>query len=109
MNLVENAIKYTETSEPKIEIGAEPTADGWEIYVRDNGPGIAPRYHAQIWSLFQTLQSRDKLESTGIGLAIVRKIVEAHGGRAWVDSAEGQGATFRFTWPRVRPPVRTWR
>ena len=108
LNLVGNALKYNDRSQPRIEIGAEPCADGWEIYVRDNGPGISPRYHAQIWGLFQTLVSRDQLESTGIGLAIVRKVVEAHGGRAWVESAQGQGATFRFTWPKSPPKPPAW-
>ena len=109
LNLVANALKHNCSDKPVIEVGAEPTPDGWELYVRDNGPGIAPRYHAQIWGLFQTLVSRDKLESTGIGLAIVRKIVEAHGGRAWVESDEGRGATFRFTWPKAPRRQRTWR
>lgn len=109
MNLVSNAIKHNNHPRPKIEIGAEPTSDGWELYVRDNGPGIAPRHQSQIWGLFQTLVSRDKCESTGIGLAIVRKIVEAHGGRVWVESEQGQGATFRFTWPKMPLPPRTWR
>lgn len=109
LNLVANALKHNDRDKPVIEIGAEPTADGWELYVRDNGPGISPRYHAQIWGLFQTLVSRDKLESTGIGLAIVRKIVEAHGGRAWVESDEGRGATFRFTWPKAPQRQRAWR
>lgn len=108
MNLVANALKYNDRAEPRIEIGAEPIADGWEFYVRDNGPGIPSRYHAQIWKLFQTLHSRDRIESTGIGLAIVRRVVEAHGGRAWIDSEEGQGATFRFTWPKNPPRSRSW-
>src|SRR5690606_26302280 len=99
MNLIANAFKYNPKPTPLVQIGAEPIPDGWEFYVRDDGPGIAPRYHAQIWGLFQTLHSRDRIESTGMGLAIVRKIVEAHGGRAWIDSEEGKGATVRFTWP----------
>jgi signal transduction histidine kinase len=81
---------------------------GAVIEIRDNGPGVPARYHAQIWGLFQTLKSRDLVESTGIGLAIVRRIVEAHGGRAWLDSEEGRGATFRFTWPNDPPRVRSW-
>jgi signal transduction histidine kinase len=108
MNLVTNAFKYNARSAPRVEVGAEPIPEGWEFYVRDNGPGIAARYHAQIWGLFQTLHSRDRIESTGMGLAIVRKIVEAHGGRAWVDSEEGKGSTFRFTWPKDPPRSRSW-
>ncbi len=108
MNLIANAITHNDRPEPVIEIGAEPSSAAWELYVRDNGPGIAPRYHAQIWGLFQTLSSRDKFASTGIGLAVVRKVVEAHGGRAWVESVEGKGATFRFTWPKDPPLPRRW-
>jgi signal transduction histidine kinase len=108
MNLVGNAFKYNPKPEPRVQVGAEPIAEGWEFYVRDDGPGIASRYHAQIWGLFQTLHSRDRIESTGMGLAIVRKIVEAHGGRAWIDSQEGKGSTFRFTWPKDPPRSRSW-
>lgn len=108
MNLVGNALKYNRGATPLVEIGAKPTRDGWEFYVRDDGPGISPRYHAQIWNLFQTLHSRDRIESTGIGLAIVRRIVEAHGGRAWIDSEEHRGATFHFTWPKRPPRPPTW-
>jgi hypothetical protein len=78
-----------------------------------HGPGIAPRHHAHIWELFRKLphdasDGARGSEGAGIGLVVVRKIVESHGGRAWVESAEGQGATFRFTWPAIRPgePVR---
>ncbi len=108
INLASNAFKYNPKPTPRVTIGAEPCAGGWEFYVRDDGPGIAPRYHAQIWGLFQTLHSRDRIESTGMGLAIVRKIVEAHGGRAWIESEEGTGATFRFTWPKDPPRSRSW-
>ena len=62
---------------PPGQIGAEPILNGWEFFVRDDGPGIAARYHAQIWGLFQTLHSRDRIESTGMGLAIVRKMSDA--------------------------------
>lgn len=65
----------------------------------DNGPGIAPAYHERIFGIFQTLHPRDAVEGTGIGLSLVRKIVESRGGRVWVESAEGAGATFRFHWP----------
>jgi signal transduction histidine kinase len=73
---------------------------GWEFSVADNGPGIAPEYHARIWVIFQTLRARDEVEGTGIGLSVVKKIVETRGGSVRVESAVGQGATFFFTWPR---------
>jgi signal transduction histidine kinase len=69
--------------------------------VRDNGPGIAPEFHERIWGIFQTLAPRDKVESTGVGLSLVKKIVETRGGQVSLDSAPGRGATFRFTWPRT--------
>jgi signal transduction histidine kinase len=69
--------------------------------VSDDGPGIAPEYHERIFGIFQTLQPRDHVEGTGIGLSLVKKIVESRGGRVWVESAEGAGATFRFHWPGV--------
>ena len=66
----------------------------------DDGPGIDPEYHDRIFVIFQTLTERDTLESTGVGLAIVKKIVERQGGRIGIKSAEGQGAKFIFTWPK---------
>jgi signal transduction histidine kinase len=69
------------------------------IWVKDDGIGIAPEFQDRIWGLFQTLERRDKIESTGIGLSVVRKIIEAHRGRTWVESALGAGATFYVTWP----------
>ena len=70
----------------------------------DNGPGIDPRYRERIWQIFQTLEARDKVEGTGIGLSVVRKIVETRGGATWLDSEVDKGTTFYFTWPRQ--PVR---
>ena len=79
----------------------------YEFSVSDNGPGDSHRsYHHRIWGIFQTLEARDKVEGTGIGLSLVKKLVEANGGRAWVESAPGEGATFRFQWPKqVRGPA----
>ncbi len=101
MNLVGNALKHG-GAQPgaRIAIEARPDEDGaLAITVADGGPGIAPAFHDRVWGIFQTLQPRDKVEGTGIGLALVKKIVEHRGGRVWLHSAEGAGATFGFTWP----------
>lgn len=98
MNLFSNAVKYNPGREIHIEIGGRRHEREYEFYVRDDGVGIAPEYHDRIWGLFQTLERRDKIESTGIGLSVVRKIVESHGGKTWVESRLGAGATFYFTW-----------
>ena len=100
LNLLGNAFKHASGSEPRVHVGVRADGERWEFSVRDNGPGIAPEYQERIWGLFQTLRARDELESTGIGLSVVKKSVEARGGRAWVESTAGQGATFHFTWPQ---------
>jgi signal transduction histidine kinase len=102
MNLVSNAVKYTRAERPdvRVRVGWRAARGGYEFTVADNGPGIAPEYHDRIWGIFQTLQARDKVEGTGIGLSVVRKIVESRGGEVWVRSAPGEGAAFHFTWPR---------
>jgi signal transduction histidine kinase len=100
MNLMGNAIKYNRDRELTVEVGSQRDGDDWVLYVKDNGIGIAPEFHQRIWQLFQTLEARDKVESTGIGLAVVRKIVESRGGRAWIDSKPGEGAAFYFSWPQ---------
>jgi signal transduction histidine kinase len=102
MNLIGNAIKYNAGRELRVEVGSRAAAVP-TFYVKDNGVGIAPEFHERIWTLFQTLDARDKVESTGIGLAVVRKTVEGRGGKAWVESAAGAGATFWFTWPAGSP------
>ncbi len=103
MNLIGNAVKYTRAARPdvRVAVGWRAVREGYEFTVTDNGPGIEPEYRERIWGIFQTLQPRDKVESTGIGLSVVRKIVETRGGRAWVESAPEGGAAFHFTWPRV--------
>lgn len=102
MNLIGNAIKHAapHATPARVSVSCRDAGLHWAFAVRDNGPGIAPAYHERIWGLFQTLQARDQVEGTGIGLSIVRKAVEAHGGRTWLESAEGQGATFFFSWPK---------
>jgi signal transduction histidine kinase len=105
LNLVSNAIKYTGAVRQDVEvrIGWDHARDGYTFSVTDNGPGIAPEYHERIWGIFQTLEARDKVEGTGIGLSVVKKMVESRGGRVWLESSSGAGATFFFTWPRVTP------
>jgi signal transduction histidine kinase len=99
MNLIGNAIKHNRRPGARVAIRAEPDGDCYRFAIADNGPGIAPQHREKIWQIFQTLAPRDKVEGTGIGLSVVRKIVEARGGRAWLESEPGQGSTFYFTWP----------
>jgi light-regulated signal transduction histidine kinase (bacteriophytochrome) len=99
-NLIVNAIKYNDKPEINIVISAEEREHEWMISVKDNGPGIDARFHEKIFVIFQTLNPRDTVESTGVGLAIVKKIIEEEGGSIWVESVTGMGADFRFTWPK---------
>lgn len=98
-NLLSNAIRFMDKPEGRIHIACEAAGEMWKFSVTDNGPGIADRHFERIFQLFQTLNPRDRLESTGVGLTIVKKIVEMHGGQVWVESAVGQGSTFFFTLP----------
>lgn len=102
LNLIGNALKYAGGAEARVTVSSSAAeTDGFVRFtVADNGPGIAPEYHEKIWGIFQTLQPRDKVEGTGIGLALVRKIAENKGGRAWIESEPGHGATFHVLWPR---------
>jgi signal transduction histidine kinase len=102
INLIGNAVKYTSAAraDGAVDISWRHAGDFYEFAVRDNGPGIAPEFHERIWGIFQTLEARDRVEGTGIGLSVVKKIIETRGGRVWVESTAGRGATFRFTWPK---------
>ncbi len=102
MNLLGNALKHARRDGAEVRVRAQDRGGEWEFQVADNGPGIAPQYQQRIFGIFQTLASRDRVEGTGIGLATVKKLVETEGGRVWVESQVGQGATFRFTWPKMR-------
>jgi signal transduction histidine kinase len=94
-NLVGNAVKFRRDGVPPVvEIEARPDGTLWHLTVRDNGIGIEPAYHERIFGIFQRLHTRDRYEGAGMGLAIVRKIVERHGGRVWVESTPGEGTTF---------------
>jgi signal transduction histidine kinase len=99
-HVITNALHHAGREDVVVRISAIDRGDEWELAVSDNGIGIAPEHHARVWQLFQTLQSRDVVESTGIGLTIVRKQVESKGGRAWIDPDTTAGTTIRFTWPK---------
>jgi light-regulated signal transduction histidine kinase (bacteriophytochrome) len=99
-NLVSNAVKYRRPTEPpKIVISAESRSGEWLFRVADNGIGIDPRYHQQVFGIFKRLH-QNEYPGTGIGLAICQRVVERHGGTIWLESMEGAGATFLFTWPK---------
>lgn len=98
-NLLSNAMKFRSNGKPEIDIGTEHRDHEWMFWVRDNGPGIDPRYAERIFAIFQQLQSQSVNGGTGIGLAICKRIVERGGGRIWVESAPGEGSTFYFTIP----------
>lgn len=100
-NFISNAIKYNSNENPVVRIGYEDRGPVHCFFVEDNGPGIHPDFHEKVFTIFQTLQARDSVESTGVGLAIVKKIVEEKGGSAWLESEEGRGAKFIFTFPKV--------
>ena len=105
LNLVGNAIKFTEAGEVRVEVSAADAV--FRVAVTDTGPGVAAADQARIFEEFQQADSSStrKKGGTGLGLAIAKRIVEMHGGRIWVESARGQGATFRFTMPLVAPPA----
>ncbi|MBL7194730.1 MAG: hypothetical protein ISS64_00290, partial [Desulfobacterales bacterium] len=90
---------------PVIEVGCKKTDSFHEFYVKDNGIGIDPKYHQRIFKIFQRLKEVDT-KGTGIGLAIVERIAEIHGGSVRVESEKGKGATFYFTVPEKEPGIR---
>ncbi len=98
VNLIDNAIEHHPRPDGKVKITVVDCGDRYEFAITDDGQGIEPQYHEKIYTIFQTLQARDTHESTGVGLAIVKKIVETEGGTIGLKSELGQGATFSFTW-----------
>ncbi|MBD2447058.1 GHKL domain-containing protein [Nostoc sp. FACHB-152] len=95
-NLLSNAIKFLDKPQGKITVGCTEENDYWRFSVSDNGPGIEEQYYAKIFQIFQKLSDTQDSESTGIGLSIVKKIVEMYGGEIWVESQVGKGSTFYF-------------
>lgn len=101
LNLISNAVKYSKKDvRPVIELGYSDKDDFHEFYVKDNGIGIERQYHDKVFQIFQRLHAKGEYEGTGAGLTIVKKIVENHGGKIWLDSEPGKGATFYFTLPK---------
>jgi len=101
-NLLSNAVKYMDKPDGQIKVGCSEDDSFWKFSVADTGPGIEEKHFEKIFQIFQTLSPRDKSESTGVGLTIVKKIVELYGGRIWVESKVGEGSTFYFTLQKQR-------
>jgi PAS domain S-box-containing protein len=105
-NLLSNAVKYMDKPQGRIKIGCVEQEDCWEFSIADNGPGIEEKHFEKIFRIFQTLAPRDQFESTGIGLTVIKKIIELHGGKIWVESELGKGSTFFFTLPKSGKEVK---
>ena len=101
-NLIGNALKFRGTEPPRIHVSAKQGAREWTFEVKDNGIGFDMQYADKIFMMFQRLHTRAEYQGTGIGLAIVKKIVERHGGQIWAESEEGKGTSFFFTIPREK-------
>lgn len=99
LNLIHNAIKFRSERPLEIHISAEKQENNWQFAIKDNGIGISEKYKEKIFVILQKLQPHEDQSGTGIGLAVVKKIVEMHGGKIWVESQPGNGATFYFTLP----------
>lgn len=99
-NLISNAVKYNDKEKGEVKLYYKDIGDKYEFFVEDNGPGISEQYHKRIFVIFQTLKERDSFESTGVGLAIVKKILDKRNEQISIRSKQGDGATFSFTWSK---------
>jgi PAS domain S-box-containing protein len=99
-NLIDNAVKHHDGEGGTVKVSCRDADEFYEFAVTDDGPGIAPEFHDQIFKLFETLKPRDEVEGSGMGLSVIRKIVESYGGKVTVESPGDRGTTFRFTWPK---------
>ncbi len=104
-NLLSNAIKYMDKPQGQIKVGCVEEDEFWKFSVADNGPGIEEEYFEKIFQIFQTISTHNEFESTGIGLTLVKKIVEMYGGKIWIQSKVGEGSTFFFTLPKQKIEV----
>lgn len=103
-NLIGNAVKHHDRPDGRVTVSARELPEGYEFTVADDGPGIPEAHRDKIFGMFHTLRPRDEVEGTGIGLSLVKRLVERYGGRVWVESGTPRGTRFLFTWPR-RVPV----
>jgi two-component system sensor kinase FixL len=106
-NLISNAVKYIDKPNGRVRVGCAEQDDAWVFSVADNGPGIDPMHFERIFQMFQTLSPREGVDSTGVGLAIVKKLVELNGGKVWIKSKIGEGSTFFFTVPKEAVTIKT--
>lgn len=104
-NLVGNAIKYRGEEPAEVDVSCRETPDGWHVSVRDDGIGIEPRFHQRIFEPFRRLHGVGTYSGSGVGLALCRRVVQAHGGTIWVESSEGSGSTFHVSFPRRTDPA----
>jgi signal transduction histidine kinase len=105
-NLLSNAVKHAGKPRGQIKVNCEQENNFWRFSVIDNGLGIEEKYFKKIFQMFQTLSTQEGFESSGVGLSVVKKIVELYGGKIWVESKGGQGSTFSFTLPKHKERVK---
>ena len=101
-NIIDNAIKYMDKPQGQIKIDCTQHKNYWQFSISDNGPGIEEKDFDRVFKMFQTGKSRDEFESTGVGLTLIKKIIELYNGKIWIESKVGHGSTFYFTLPKLK-------